>query len=1354
MFDSGASHTFIHPRLLTALRLVPDLLEGPRCLLTANEQVVPCQGVVSLQLLLSTLRFSTSFVVADIGSEDIILGGVELESREAGFGPVGSGMWRMKDGQAWHLIPLVGAHAADSAVVTKVQGAKKSVKVLRRYPELIHMLEIRRVEDAAAGNGSRDAPAVEPDDVSQDRHASEARARQKNDELASMVSEAKTTSTARRWREARDEGNRLRKCIEDDNAELLPESEALFNELQQDFPQVFAEPQQLPPWRYRNHRMELLPGAKVPLSRGLPRMSHAELAETSRWVEDMLRKGWIRPSLASHAARFFFVPKPNGKGIRAVCDYRAINAVTKKILPSLPLFENVVTQVEGARYFSVVDLTNQFYQIRVNEEDIENTAFRTPIGVYEFTVTPMGTTPSVGTAMTTMEEVLQHVVSHDGEQLPANPRRLPPIPDQEGYPDTGEWKNKMYHSALGSYTTLFVDDVLIFSKTLKDHRRHLRQICDTLKEHYLFLNPKKCIICKAEVQYLGNLIGRHGVRPLPERIQALADWPAPLNFEELRSFLGLLGFCRRYIPDLAQIAVPLNRLGKTGVPWQWTETHQKAFDKLKRRCTSAPVLAIPSSTAELVLRTDASKHAMGVALFQKLEDGYLQPVEFKSKAFTPSQQRLAAHDRECLAVLFALQSFKHFLWDRPFRLQTDNSALSQILTSKDLSDLYARWYAKLALFPQMQISHRPGRKLYVEDALSRRPVMPGEDLQPFFVEPGELFVLSETPVLNARRGKAQHKIVKRPGSDYRVMVQTDAELSEADTDLDEASADKIQSDAGQSAHKETDASVQLESDNMPSNADQSVHAESLQPEPEIVEPSRLYDQSIAYESFQLSSSVLADARQQWPELYKEDEEFAQFWATDADPDHLLRWSFFKYDGLLYKEGLSGPRLCVPQKADKASILAACHDSAGHMGKNRTLARVLSKFYWKGQYSDTCLWVQTCQRCQLAKHDGRQRAGAPQVLPVPPLPWHTVHMDWITGLPTSASGFDAVLVFICQLTGMVHFQPCQKTDTARDTAKHFVHNVVRLHGMPEVLVSDRDVRLTAHFWKAVQQRLGTELRFTTRHNPNANGKVERVNMVLADVLRSLCKFSGKDWHDHLDLAEFAINGSHQSATNCTPFFANHARELPAPMDLGAPQQDVPAAAEFTDALFATLLHTRDSLERAKRKYETQLRKRRRESPKYAIGDRVLLSTKDLNLRHSARKLTCRFVGPFTVIAPQNRTGVINPNCVYLEVPSTLRIHMPVNVKSIKPYFARPAELGPVDEVPQPLHSQGRELWEVEEILAERVQKCKRKKALRQVLVKWTGFHVVDATWEPIANMPDAVVQQWRQLQQNPLRMDRE
>ena len=142
-------------------------------------------------------------------------------------------------------------------------------------------------------------------------------------------------------------------------------------------------------------------------------------------------------------------------------------------------------------------------------------------------------------------------------------------------------------------------------------------------------------------------------------------------------------------------------------------------------------------------------------------------------------------------------------------------------------------------------------------------------------------------------------------------------------------------------------------------------------------------------------------------------------------------------------------------------------------------------------------------------------GDPRTLEAPQLPWQNVHMDWLSGIPPDKEGRDTILVFIDALTGMVHFQACKKTDTSKDTARHFVHNVVRLHGMPEVVVSDRDIRLRANFWRALQARLGVDLRFTTRHNPNANGKVERINLVLADVLRSLCSFSGQDWSENLD-----------------------------------------------------------------------------------------------------------------------------------------------------------------------------------------------------------------------------------------------
>ena len=225
------------------------------------------------------------------------------------------------------------------------------------------------------------------------------------------------------------------------------------------------------------------------------------------------------------------------------------------------------------------------------------------------------------------------------------------------------------------------------------------------------------------------------------------------------------------------------------------------------------------------------------------------------------------------------------------------------------------------------------------------------------------------------------------------------------------------------------------------------------------------------------------------------------------------------------------------------------------------------------------------------------------------------MDWLSGIPPDKEGRDTILVFIDALTGMLHFQACKKTDTSKDTARHFVHNVGRLHGMPEVVVSDRDIRLRANFWRALQARLGVDLRFTTRHNPNANGKVERINLVLA---------------------------------------------------------------------------------------------------------------------------TSRFVGPFKVLEPPHNHRPANPNCVYLETPTSLKIHMPVNIKSVKRYHTRPARLGgPVNVIPEPLVVQGVDLWEVDEILAERLStpKGRRKTAKpeHQVLVKWTGFHLLDATWEPLQNM---------------------
>jgi hypothetical protein len=195
----------------------------------------------------------------------------------------------------------------------------------------------------------------------------------------------------------------------------MAEASAEFKKrLKVEFPTLFEEPQNLLTLRWENHVIDIEPGARAPPVRGLPRMSKAEMDETRKFLTDMLERGWVEPSLGEYRAPFFFVPKPNGRGLRAVCDYRAINSITRKVLPSLPLFENIITQLEGAQYFSGLDLTSQFYQIRVEPRDVQKTAFRSCYGLYNWTVTPMGMTGSVGTVMNCMQQVLQHVITTDG----------------------------------------------------------------------------------------------------------------------------------------------------------------------------------------------------------------------------------------------------------------------------------------------------------------------------------------------------------------------------------------------------------------------------------------------------------------------------------------------------------------------------------------------------------------------------------------------------------------------------------------------------------------------------------------------------------------------------------------------------------------------------------------------------------------------------------------------------------------------------------------------------------------------------------------------------------------------------
>ena len=454
--------------------------------------------------------------------------------------------------------------------------------------------------------------------------------------------------------------------------------------------------------------------------------------------------------------------------------------------------------------------------------------------------------------------------------------------------------------------------------------------------------------------------------------------------------------------------------------------------------------------------------------------------------------------------------------------------------------------------------------------------------------------------------------------------------------------------------------------------------------------------------------------------------------TDLDPNRVS-------DGFLYYDD----RLCIPSDPSlRTRLMQECHDSdtGGHLGKDKTTEQLKRRFYWSGMDSDIQQYVTTCDACQRNKPSQQATMGALRSLPIPPSAWHTVSMDLITALPQSASGHDAIVVFVCKLTKMVHYAACSTTVTAPELAEIFLRTVIRQHGLPVNIISDRDPRFTAGFWRALWAKLGTTLTMSTAYHPQTDGQTENSNKTLETMLRSVVNFEQTDWDSHLHLAEFAVNNSKNATTGYTPFFLNHGHELRSPIDAAIDSLTPPPTNEAADSLSARLL---DALTRAQANIKTAQERQahyadqHRRDVTFKVGDRVLLSSKNLQLLGDAkrtRKFTSRFIGPYSI------TRVINDNAYELQLPPNLRIHNVINISQLKQYhdgaasFPHRAPTAPRPE-PESYDAQGVPIHVVHRILDKRGQGRRM-----QYLVLWTGYPPEEATWEPavhLAGSPAAI-----------------
>ncbi|GJX98980.1 reverse transcriptase domain-containing protein [Tanacetum coccineum] len=443
-----------------------------------------------------------------------------------------------------------------------------------------------------------------------------------------------------------------------------------------EFVEVFPDDLKgLPPQRQVEFRIELIPGA-TPVAKSPYRLAPSEMQELSEQLKELQDKGFIRPSHSPWGAPVLFVKKKDGS-MRMCIDYRELNKLTVKNRYPLPRIDDLFDQLQGARYFSKIDLRSGYHQLRVHEDDIPKTAFRTRYGHFEFTVMPFGLTNAPAIFMDLM--------------------------------------NRVCKPYLDKFVIVFIDDILIYSKTKEDHKvRSYKILLEILTKEELYAKFSKCEFWLQEVHFLGHVVNQGGIHVDPSKIEAVKNWKAPTTPSEVRSFLGMAGYYRRFIANFSKIAKPLTLLTQKNQKYEWGEEQEAAFQTLKNNLCDAPVLSLPDGVEDFVVYYDASNQGLGCVLMQRDK-----VIAYASRQLKIHKKNYTTHDLELGGVVFALKTWRHYLYGTKSVIYTDHKSLQHIFDQKDLNMRQRRWIELFSDY-ECEIRYHPGKANVVADALSRK----------------------------------------------------------------------------------------------------------------------------------------------------------------------------------------------------------------------------------------------------------------------------------------------------------------------------------------------------------------------------------------------------------------------------------------------------------------------------------------------------------------------------------------------------------------------------------------------------------------------------------------------------------
>ncbi|KAJ9563965.1 hypothetical protein OSB04_009125 [Centaurea solstitialis] len=443
--------------------------------------------------------------------------------------------------------------------------------------------------------------------------------------------------------------------------------------LLEEFKDVFPSdlPRELPPLRGIEHHIDLIPGAPLPNNPAY-RCDPEKTRELQRQVQELIDRGYVRESMSPCSVPALLVPKKDGT-MRMCVDSRAINNITVKYRYPIPRLDDMLDELHGANLFSKIDLRSGYHQIRMREGDEWKTAFKTKGGLYEWLVMPFGLSNAPSTFMRLMNEVLRPF--------------------------------------LGDFVVVYFDDILVYSKGAEEHTQHLRRVFEVLRSQKLYGKLEKCEFFSPKVTFLGYVVSKDGISVDESKVAAIKSWPVPSSATEVRSFHGLASFYRRFVKNFSTIVAPLSECTKQG-SFEWTQSTQNAFEKIKECLCTSPILALPDFNQLFEVECDAR-----VVLVQNK-----RPIAYFSEKLNDSKKNYSTYDKEFYAIVRALDYWSHYLRPKQFVLHSDHQALKHINGQSKLNPRHAKWVEFLRSFIFVS-KYKTGSSNIVADALSKRYAM-------------------------------------------------------------------------------------------------------------------------------------------------------------------------------------------------------------------------------------------------------------------------------------------------------------------------------------------------------------------------------------------------------------------------------------------------------------------------------------------------------------------------------------------------------------------------------------------------------------------------------------------------------